>query len=83
MYKPTKKSAHFYAKHYQDNYPNLGYDYRGNIFKNTISKGILKNTVNNSILLYVETMIIDLIDKVKQIRTYFMISVDKNERNLN
>ena len=83
MYCPTKHSARFYASHQSDGYTDLGFDYRGKIFKKTMSPMILQNKVNKNILSRVEDMIVYLIDSVKQIKTQYMISVDKNDRNLN
>lgn len=83
MYYPNRKSALFYAKHSNDIYPNLGYDYRGNIFKRTLSKIILSNKVNNAIMKKVDDMFSYLVDTVKQIRLHYMISLDKNDRNVN
>lgn len=83
MYKPLNKSPRFYASHYQDKYTDLGYDYRGHIYEKTISKILMKNPRINAFMLYMDKMISDLVDNVKQIRLQFMISLDKKDRNLN
>lgn len=83
MYKPTKKSPRYFACHHQDIFTDLGFDYRGHIFEKTISPEILKNSNNKSILGNIENMVLMLIDTVKQIKTFFMISIDKNDRNVN
>lgn len=83
MYHPSKKSRRYYASHYQDLYTDLGYDYKGHIFENTISKVILKNKNNKKILSRIERMILMLVESVKQIKTAYMISLDKNDTNVN
>ena len=83
MYYPNRKSAYFYAKHSNDIYTNLGYDYRGNILKRTLSKILFSNKINSAILKRVDDMFVYLVDTVKQIRLHYMISLDKNDRNVN
>ncbi len=79
----NKHNASHIAHHAQDSFTDLGYDYRKNIFKRTISKVILENKSSNAILNEIQKMIVYLIDTVKQIRLQYMISLDKNDRNLN
>ena len=79
----NKKNARYVANHTQDVLTNLGYDYRKNIFSKSLSNVILRNETNKKILLEIEKMICFLIDTSKQIRLQFMISLDKNDRNLN
>lgn len=83
MYKPNKKGLHYHASHAQDNYTNLGYDYRGNILKKSVSKILFLNDSNKEILLLIDNMISHLVDTVKQVKLHYMISLDKNDRNLN
>jgi hypothetical protein len=79
----NKHNARYIAHHAQDVFTDLGYDYRQTIFKKTISKVILENKISNAILTEVQKMFVYLIDTVKQIRLQYMISLDKNDRNLN
>lgn len=79
----NKKNARYVAQHTQDVLTDLGFDYRGNIFKKTISKVILKNYRNKAILSEIEKMISFLVDTTKQIRLQYMISLKKNDRNVN
>lgn len=83
MIKRNAHNARFVANHSQDVFTNLGYDYRGKIFKNTISKVILENKTNNAILTEIQKMFVFLIDAVKQIKLQYMISLDKTDRNVN
>lgn len=79
----NKQSAKYVASHTQDVYTDLGFDYRGKIFSKTISNMILKNKRNKAILSEIEKMISFLVDTTKQIRLQFMISLKKNDRNIN
>lgn len=83
MLKRNKLSSRYIANHVEDAFTDLGYDYRGNVFRKTLSPLILKNRNNKAILGNIEHMIVFLIDAVKQVRLQFMISLDKNDRNLN
>ena len=83
MFYPVDKSPHFYASHYQDRYTDLGFDYRGNIYKKTVSKILMKNKRIAGFLGYMDKIISGLVDNVKQIKLQYMISLDKKDRNLN
>lgn len=83
MFYSSRKSARYYSSHFEDKYTDLGFDYRGKIFKKTISPVILENKVNKNILSRVELMVVYLIDAVKEIRAFYMPSIDKNDRNVN
>jgi len=81
-YIPNKKSAHWYASRHEDHYTNLGYDYRGKIFRKTMSPLLFKNKVNAALLSHIEPMVQYMIDCVKQIRIHYMISLDKNDTRI-
>ena len=77
------KNARSIATHTQDYFTDLGYDYRNHIYEKTVSPEILKNQNTKNILLSVDKMIVFLIDAVKQIKLQYLISLDKNDRNVN
>jgi hypothetical protein len=83
MYVPNKKSARWYAVRHQDMYTDLGFDYRGKIFKKTVSPVILQNKVNKAILSHIEPIVEYLINCVKQVRLQYMFSLDKNDTRVN
>lgn len=83
MIRRNKRIPHDIAVHTQDIYTDLGYDYRQNIFTKSISSSIEENGNNKKILGNIQKMIVFLIDAVKQIKLQYMISLDKNDRNLN
>lgn len=79
----NKHNARRVSRHTQDVFTDLGFDYRHKIFEKTVSKPILENQVNKGILDEIQKMISYLVDNVKQIKLQYMISLDKNDRNLN
>lgn len=83
MYKPLQKSPWHTACHTQDKRLNLGFDYHGHVLEKTISKVIFGNSKNKAMLHKVENMVDYLIDTVKQIKLQYLISMDKNDINLN
>lgn len=83
MLKRNKTTAKYISEHAQDAFTDLGYDYRGNIFKRSISPIILNNENNSKMLGEIDKMIVMLVDTVKQIKLQYMISLNKNDRNVN
>ncbi len=83
MIKRNKTTAKYISEHAQDVFTDLGFDYRGNIFKRSISRVILNNENNAGILGEIDKMIVMLVDTVKQIKLQYMISLNKNDRNVN
>ena len=79
----SKNSPRYYSEHIQDKYTDLGFDYRNQIFKKTISPTILENNNNKKMLTRIGNVIAWLVDTVKQVKLQFMISLPKNSRLLN
>jgi len=72
-------------KHRKDNVKNLGYDYRGNIMKNSISN-IIKNSNNQTlqdILKLIDSCLDFMIVGVKTIKSRVNICVDKDTDLIN
>jgi hypothetical protein len=61
----------------------LGYNYKGNIFRRTISSYIFVNSTRASILEKFETLVYFLLENVKTIKTYYNYTVPKNYRKIN
>lgn len=80
MLKHNKKSKYWYANHQHDVLLNLGYNYHGNVYKNTISPELYHSNerVKESISC-LEILINYLIDSVKNIKLQFSIAHDKND----
>lgn len=83
MIKRNKKNARYAATHSQDAFTDLGYDYTETVLMDNVSKHITANPRNRKLLAPIQRLIVFLIDAVKQIKLQFMISLDKNDRNLN
>lgn len=72
-------------KHRKDNVKNLGYDYRGNIMKNSVSN-IIKNSKNQTlqdILKLLDDCLTLMIVGVKTIKSRTNICVDKDTDLIN
>lgn len=83
-YKYKNRSSYNYNKHHvHDVYKNLGYDYRGNIFKRTTSEELWGNPKLKSMILKIENIIIFLIEHTKMIKKSFSIAHEKNTSNIN
>ena len=83
MIKRNKINARYISEHAQDVYTDLGFDYRGKLYQKTSSSIIFRNINNQLIIGKIDKMISSLIDTVKQIKLQYMISLKKNDRNLN
>lgn len=70
-------------EHRNDRIENLGYDYKGKIFENTISKVITADPKRKKMLDKIEAMIYDLIEKVKLIKTNINWTVKKDYKKIN
>ena len=83
MIKRNKVNARQISEHAQDVYTDLGFDYRGQLFRKTSSPIIFMNFNNFYIMREIDKMVSLLIDTAKQIKLQYMISLHKNDRNLN
>lgn len=71
------------AKHSNDYFTNLGYDYRGNILKNTTSPELWANPIQVPLYGRLEAMLTFVLEQVKIIKKHFSIAHDKNDLNIN
>ena len=72
-----------FSRHINDNYTNLGYDYRGKILKKMTSPELWANPMQNQIIYQIEAMINFIIEQVKYIKKTFSIAHEKNSMNIN
>lgn len=70
------------AKHINDSFANLGYNYRGKILKSGTSPELWANPLQIPMYSTLEGMIIFLIDQAKYIKKWFSIAHDKNTLNI-
>jgi len=71
------------AKHINDFFINLGYDYRGNILKNGTSPELWANPQQISLFGRLDGMITYLLESSKMIKKWFSIAHDKNTTLIN
>jgi len=72
-----------YAKHINDSYLNLGFDYRGKILQKMTSPELWANPMQKPLFAQIEAMVNFLIEQVKYIKKTFSIAHDKNSININ
>lgn len=71
------------AKHINDNYKNLGYEYAGNILRNGTSPELWANPQNNGMFGKLEGMIVYLIESSKMVKKWFSIAHSKETTRIN
>lgn len=79
----NKKPKMYYAHHFNDHIPDLGYDYHKHVFKKTMSPAIFANEKTANMILRIEDLIDYLIDAVKLIPLHYSIAHDKDSININ
>ena len=76
-------SPYTQLKQRKDALQHTGYNYKDNIMKNTLSADI---TTGNSVLAtfvsHLNKIVYELVENVKQIKTFASFSMDKNERRI-
>ncbi len=75
---PIKQSIYKTSEHQRDNLLHQGYQYRGNIFRNTMSKFMFREEKRAAILGYMEEVVFNLIEKVKHIKNHVNYCVPKD-----
>lgn len=62
---------------------NIGFDYKGKIFRKTLSSYMFMDPTRTAILNKFETWVYFLVEKVKSIRTYYNYTVPKDYTKIN
>ena len=70
------------AKHFNDVYLNLGFQYKGQLLKKGTSPELWANPLNTSIINTLDSMLYFLIEHAKHVKKWFSIAHDKNDINL-
>ena len=77
------RASYFYtAKHFNDEFKNLGYNYRGQIFKKTTSPELWANPLQIPFYGQFEALIVFLIEQVKMIKKTFSIAHENDSLNI-
>ena len=71
------------AKHLEDQYKNLGYDYTGKILSSMTSPELWANPMQKPFYQKMEGMINFIIEQVKYVKKSFSIAHDKDSININ
>ena len=71
------------AKHMNDVFLNLGYDYRGNILKNGTSPELYANPLQKPMYGRLEAMLTFLLENTKNIKKAFSIAHSKDTTRIN
>jgi len=71
------------AKHLNDNFKNLGYDYIGNMLKNGTSPELWANPQQINMYGKLEGLITYVLESSKMIKKWFSIAHDKNTTMIN
>jgi hypothetical protein len=83
LYYKVRPDYYNQAKHLEDNFLNLGYDYRGKIMKKMTSPELWANPLQIPFYSKMEAMVNFLIEQVKYIKKYFSIAHDKESIHIN
>jgi hypothetical protein len=78
-----KESYYEVAEHIFDDYKNLGYNYNGKLFRNSVSSIYYLDDRKSGVLSKFENMFLFLIDKVKDIKRARNYAIDKRSPNIN
>lgn len=73
----------FQAKHHNDEFKNLGYDYRGKVLKKTTSPEIWANPLQRTMIGQLESLLTYMMEQAKSVKKWFSIAHDKDTININ
>lgn len=80
---PLKQSLYELAETRKHVPVNKGFDYKGQIFKRSMSNFLFRDEMRVSILEKMEDVMYELIERVKTIKNHFNYIVPKNYRHKN
>ena len=79
----NKKSWYEFIESQNDNRSNLGFDYEGKIFENTLSNQVINGDSNRvDILASIEKVVYQLFETTKYIKNYINYTVPKNNKHV-
>jgi len=74
---------YFQAKHMNDQFLNLGYDYHGKILRRVTSSELWGNPLQTSMFGQIEVLITYVLEETKMIKKWFSICHDKQSIKIN
>ena len=78
-----RQSPFYQVEHRKDENHQLGFDYRGEVLKRTLSPVLYNDEKRVKILQKLDELFVNMIDNVKNIKKTFIYSVERNSRNIN
>jgi hypothetical protein len=79
----NKQSWYEFIESQNDNRSNLGFDYEGKIFENTLSNQVINGDSNRvDILASIEKVVYQLFETTKYIKNYINYTVPKNNKHV-
>lgn len=80
----TVRASYMYqAKHFNDVYKNLGYNYTGKILRSGTSPELWANPLQTPMLNTLEGMLTFILEQAKYVKKWFSIAHDKNTTLIN
>jgi hypothetical protein len=79
----TRPSYLYQAKHFNDVYLNMGFNYRGQLLPKGISPEMYANQLQVPMYSTIEAMLNFLIEHTKIVKKWYSIAHDKNSMNVN
>jgi len=73
----------YQAKHNNDQFKNLGYDYKGKILRKVTSAELWGNPLQTSMIGQIEVLLTFILENTKMIKKWMSISIDKESLNVN
>ena len=80
---PIKESLYDIKNNRKNEILHTGYNYRDNLFMRSMSHLLFQEDKRYEILKKMEKIMVELIDQVKTIKTFYNYAVNKNYRDLN
>jgi len=72
----------YQSRHCNDEFKNLGYNYKGKLFQKTTSPELWANPLQTSMIGQLESMITYVLEQVKMIKKWYSIAHDKDTLNI-
>jgi hypothetical protein len=73
----------YQAKHNNDEFKNLGYNYRGKILKKITSPELWGNPLQTSMMGQIESLMTYILEQAKMIKKWMSIAHSKDDLNVN
>jgi hypothetical protein len=72
----------YQAKHNNDEFKNLGYNYRGQILKRITSPELWSNPLQTPLIGQIESMMTYILEQAKMVKKWMSIAHDKDSLNV-